>query len=402
MVPTHSLRNSRIISVLFAVTVFWGGFFLAFGISLRHADHHLGSLRINSDIGLIVVGLGIAFLIVSALARRIPAALQLCVATIGICIGTILCFTSPLGTVHVVEVNQEGFEPNQPPVRYYKSTPQPGHTYYSSGYHDDPRGWRLTPGSYALESHLPDYKDAHYQIDLEGWRECPDLRPRVLFLGCSFTFGAGVQDDEFYVGRFAQAISPAFHVVNCAQSGWGTSEANTVLESELENHPHISAVIYGWIADHLARNYTNISWHKNLNSDSKFPYFELVNGKAEFKGFKTHGECVSPDDAETAKKEVELAKALILRLKELCTKKEIPFFVLLLSSRFAQYHADPIPDWLRSSGVDFIDVRAASEDFYPNDSHPTAKWHASVAKELAQSPKLNFLKRSPSTDEPQK
>lgn len=399
MIDAPSPRHSRIVSVLLTILVFLGGFLIAFGISIGNSDHHLGSLRIASGFGTMFVVSGIALLFIAALRRRIPAALQLSAATIGFCLAIILCFTAPLGTTKIIEVNQNGFDPNTPPVRYFSVTIEPDHTYYSSGYHHELFGWHLTPGSHAIESHLPDYKDARYQIDLEGWRECPDHRPRVVFLGCSFTFGAGVQDNEFFAGRFAQAISPAFHVVNCAQSGWGTSEANVVLERELKDHPKTGAVFYGWIVDHLKRNYTNISWHKGLNPDSKFPYFELVDGKVDYKGFKKHGECVSPDDADTARKEAELTKALILRLNDLCSKKGVPFFVLLLSSRSSIYHPDPIPDWLRSSGVDFIDVRSASNDFYPHDSHPTASWHESVAKALAESPKVKFLMPSSSSNE---
>lgn len=200
MVSIQSSSQSSVLQVLSTLLTLFGGFLLGGGISLVQMDHHLGPLQITAGSGILVVGFGIALLLIAALGRRIPTALQLSAATMGFCLATILCFTAPLGTAEVMEANQEGFQPNQPPIRYYKSTIQPGHTYYASGYIDTVRGWRLTPGSYALETHLPDYKDTRYQIDLEGWRECPDLRRRVIFLGCSFTFGAGVQDDEFFVG----------------------------------------------------------------------------------------------------------------------------------------------------------------------------------------------------------
>ena len=132
---------------------------------------------------------------------------------------------------------------------------------------DDERlGWAHVAGSQGRQRVVPDF-DVTYHIDGEGHRQTPGAptgeASAVLFLGGSFTFGHGVEDDQAYAARL-QAALPEVRVLNAAVNAWGTAHALLKLEQELKQREDIQAVVYGFISHHTKRNYRRKVWLENL------------------------------------------------------------------------------------------------------------------------------------------
>jgi hypothetical protein len=92
-----------------------------------------------------------------------------------------------------------------------------------------------------------------------GWRvtpAAPSARRSLLFFGCSYTFGTGLNDEESYPYRVAVQTGGRFAVHNFGQSGWGPNQMLALLEHNLAEEvvrqpPELA--VFLTIPDHLAR-----------------------------------------------------------------------------------------------------------------------------------------------------
>lgn len=282
--------------------------------------------------------------------------------------------------------------PTAPPITYYDSDDQRGHTLRSSMYADAALGNRATPGSVWHEAHQADYR-AVYHIDADGWRRSPDDRPRVIFSGCSMTFGAGVADEETFVANVTRRLGSGYRVVNASQSGWGTAQALLACEGLLEEASPTALVVYCWIADHLSRNYKNIRWHGQIDPRGRFPLFDLVDGKLVLLGLMEHGACREPDNEKTEARAIAITQAMLGRLHQACAAKSARLVVAILPNPFNSPMRDPIADWLPESELEVVDLRDARPDFFTSDAHPTAAGHATIAEALWARAALGDLNR---------
>ncbi len=102
-----------------------------------------------------------------------------------------------------------------------------------------------------------------YRIDAYGHRVTPGApepgAPALIFLGASFTFGHGVEDDETYPALLQQRW-PDLRIVNGATNGWGTTQALLSLDEHFEREPRIAGVVYAFITNHLVRNHRRKQW----------------------------------------------------------------------------------------------------------------------------------------------
>ena len=91
------------------------------------------------------------------------------------------------------------------------------------------------------------------------------VRRDVIFIGCSFTHGFGLNDDETYAWK-VQAARPAWNVHNFGVNGYGTCQAYMLLKRLFERDKwHKPVVIYGFIDDHEDRNVADYKWHYGLS-----------------------------------------------------------------------------------------------------------------------------------------
>jgi hypothetical protein len=106
--------------------------------------------------------------------------------------------------------------------------------------------------------------DATYTIDSSGSRITvgnPD-GPAWVFMGCSFTFGEGVNDDETLPWQVSVGLHDSAHVVNLGFHGYGAHQMLRQLET---NRLHgvtrpVKHVIYQAINEHVRRSAGRAWW----------------------------------------------------------------------------------------------------------------------------------------------
>ena len=83
-----------------------------------------------------------------------------------------------------------------------------------------------------------------------------------LFIGCSFTFGEGVEDHETLPARFSEQLGWEANVVNLAVSGWGAHHMLRMLETGRLGGagPPVKHVIYQAIPNHVVRAAGKARW----------------------------------------------------------------------------------------------------------------------------------------------
>jgi hypothetical protein len=110
--------------------------------------------------------------------------------------------------------------------------------------------------------------DVTYTINVHGWRivpyPSPDSATAVAFLGCSYTFGEGVNDNETLPYRFAEKSGGRFKAFNFGIHGYGPYQMLAIFENELEK-PALGArrpryAIYQALVHHVARCTGHAFW----------------------------------------------------------------------------------------------------------------------------------------------
>lgn len=253
------------------------------------------------------------------------------------------------------------------------------------------------PNSRAYHRHRPDFS-VWYRFDHEGWRSPPaPAQPRgwVLFLGCSFTFGHGVSDDETYVACLARDAWPDYQLRSKAYGGSGTVLAHRILVDELARADRPAAVVYGWIEDHRRRNFRQRpegDWLGRLA-----PRLEHSPEAEELRALKDQWLAQGPQS------EVEIddplsgaiSQALIGDMARRCREAGVTFYWVALPKGPFAPAANELPDLAPPRGVELIDVRGVSQSYFRHDPHPTPAWHAAVARAIADDPRTNWLRKAP-------
>lgn len=272
-------------------------------------------------------------------------------------------------------------------------TPTLGEYWDAPSYVDEKFGLRALPGTVSRHARLPDYS-VSYTFDDRGFRaiDAPtDPLGTVVFLGCSFTFGLGVEDDETYPAILAREW-PRYAVRNLAISGWGTTEALVLLRDAFEQSPAPTLALYGYSSLHLCRNYLRKEWFEGSPAVRRVQYFEIEEGTLVYKGSRPVGELpLVPMSPELSEKETAITVELILAMEQECRRHQVPFFTVLLTSPMPEPEPDPVVEQLRARGISLIDAKGVAETYFDHDPHPTVEWHRAVAKVMAGDPRLAFL-----------
>jgi hypothetical protein len=128
---------------------------------------------------------------------------------------------------------------------------------------DEALGYKLKPGLQVTETQTIENNQIYnvvYTIDDKGRRVTPVSRPEdrthfILFFGGSYTFGAGLNDNETlpaYVGEFA----PDYRSYNYGVPGYGTQQVFVKLQSDdlAAEIPQTEGIaIYTFICAHIKR-----------------------------------------------------------------------------------------------------------------------------------------------------
>jgi hypothetical protein len=137
---------------------------------------------------------------------------------------------------------------------------------------DPALGWRNKPG--VSVSNEPGKASMTFWND--GRRStrrdpAPQPLPQVLFVGCSFTQGYGVLDEETFPYRFAQT-NPNWDVENFGTGGYGAYQSLLRMRDVFSRKVYAPRlVVYGYVDFHSYRDVAGYAWVKALR-----------NGKGEF------------------------------------------------------------------------------------------------------------------------
>ena len=247
-------------------------------------------------------------------------------------------------------------------------------------------GWRLIPNSKGRH-YSPFGFDVTYTVDEQGNRITPGsyALPKVLFLGCSFTMGHGVEDNEPYVWKLAEKWT-RHKFINGAVMAWGTTQASKKLDETLAKFNDVELVIYTAIGHHERRNYPDSAWLDLVAAfGRKPPFVDLENNELVWKGLAGEGNLPSGDAAVLAQKGSQITHLLLRNMRAACEAKGIPFLVIYLPG--GGESNDLRPEILAAIDQDhFLDLRGKADLSGDNvngfDGHPNARGHAAVARLL--------------------
>jgi len=252
--------------------------------------------------------------------------------------------------------------------------------------HDPRYCYRHIPGSSAVHSRSE--FSVRYTIDEDGCRVTPEPagRPRhVTLLGCSFTFGHGVEDSETYAHILGRRHWTRYKVKNRGVMGWGIEHFKLALEDDLAGERLPRAVIYGWIGEHLGRT-GSPQYCRNTHS-----YFMDAP--------------LAGEQAPGLREQLFASASVIHQMNEAARARDIPFFVALLSSPglgpdgAERSRRVAMVALLEKHRVPYINLSEVGVGmFYTVDHHPKKGWHQAVAGALARSPRLARLLGRPVKD----
>jgi lysophospholipase L1-like esterase len=250
---------------------------------------------------------------------------------------------------------------------------------------DERYGWVLKPNS--RDRHRDRDYDVTYTIDADGRRVTPSPphpRARIVFVGDSFTFGHGVEDDETFPARLGAAW-PDVKVVNAGVNGWGLTQAYLAILDLLEGPPPPDAVVLVMIPDDQQRSYLREPIVAGVDRR-----LEFVDGQLTW---IRSSEAVPKLTAELLEKEVRMNRDVTAGMKRACDGRHVPFAVVLLSED-GGYEPDFVYG-LAQSGIPLVDLSRLAYERFPHDPHPTATGQRQIAEAIAASPISRYTGRAP-------
>ena len=293
---------------------------------------------------------------------------------------------------------------------------------FPSAYQNDEiLGWKLTPGEYRFEPVSVDAHETSGRI-LEGGQRTThpkDFIPSspsqstIAFVGDSFTFGDGLNDDETYPWMVQQILKD-YDVRNFAVPGYGTCQIYLQLVRQLDSGSLDGAtMIYGMSQFHETRNlpdkrtawgFSAVSPRKTysapsclLDSEDQIktvharPYYDPVPLLSEHFSVGRRFVHFFYDivDLSTASRRRPLSFALLKGIHELSKHHGQRFVVLL--QRFSPEARTEYMDFLKRSKIEFLDGSHPNESSpemqLVGDTHPNAfmnkYWAELISKSFA-------------------
>lgn len=235
--------------------------------------------------------------------------------------------------------------------------------------------------------------DVTYTIDESHCRVTrtpSSSRGTVLFLGGSFTFGYGVEDDENYPAILASEFWTDHKIRNRSVNAWGTVQAYVALKRELETEKLPIAVCYGWIENHSKRNYLRRSWLEVLGQ-RRNPHFEIERNRLVFKGLAGPEQGVEPSIL-LYEKEEEITQRLVAEMARICRTRGVPFFLLRLPEARVGGGVHLFTCSTDGAPISVLNATQVIGPILDTSGHPTPKLHLELARFIADSEMGKALK----------
>lgn len=217
-----------------------------------------------------------------------------------------------------------------------------------------------------------------------------------IFFGCSFIFGAGVNDNETLPYYFSELYNFDENILNCGVSGKSTNTSLNIIQNDIfkfliNNNSKIEHVFYSLISDHIYRNfrYENLDFlciDGYLYRDKKW-YIPTTIGKMKYIFARSYifRKVFVPviDDYFKQYYEDYMIKSLEEMNKIMVKKYNANLTVIVWADDYSEYFIKK----LKSSNLDLIFLpkkfNLIKEGYkIQNDGHPTAKANKEIAEIL--------------------
>lgn len=239
-------------------------------------------------------------------------------------------------------------------------------------------------------------------------------KPEILFLGCSFTYGYGVNDDASYPALIQSEMTD-WNIRNSAVPGYGTTQHLLQLRERLKSDPP-KAVFLALSSVHFIRTVLSYQYRSNLRigyrrsakevddrmKGAKFPYMKEC-GKVAYQDWESMypelwGRYTTAtanflqmrwDQAkESNADQIEVTACIIKEMKQLCEEKNIPFGVICLDTNHKTARLkNKLPNipW-KNVGFSFSNKKFTN---LPYDIHPNRAGHQKIAQSV-----LPFIRKT--------
>lgn len=240
-------------------------------------------------------------------------------------------------------------------------------------------------------------------------------KPEIWIMGCSFTHGWSLQDQETYPWRL-QARLPDYEVVNYGVEGYGTLHALLQLREALATHPPPHLVIYAYASLHDERNTFIRNRRKYLAPWNRLgplgqPYARLTrDGTLRYgigpvaytpwplmhtSALVHFGEMLYNRLEDGWAHSHEVSKRLLLEMAALAQRTQSQF---LLAAIAEDTHTRDMLTFARSEGLMAVDISVDSRRpeyrNLPYDSHPSPLANASYAERLESVVRSGILQKA--------
>lgn len=271
-------------------------------------------------------------------------------------------------------------------------------------------GIQLNPGQYSIT--LNDSVRFTATHGRGNYRQVPssrnELNPELLMLGCSFTYGYGVNDDENFAA-ILQKQFPDLSIANRGVIGYGTVQSLMQLREAVKGDS-LRVVVLNFSSFHFMRNGLSQTYRSNLKmgyqrssqtveslmQEARFPYVtssDLQIGYQAWESMYTNWygrewsaivnwrQLANDRRKDAAIDELMIAACLIREMAQICEERGIAFAVVCLDTTAEtiqlQQALKELP-WM-DTGFDFTDEALTN---LPYDSHPSAEGHAYLAEKM--------------------
>lgn len=271
-------------------------------------------------------------------------------------------------------------------------------------------GIQPNPGTFQITINKGLTFNAHHLKNRSRFvSECPNAtKTNILFLGCSFTYGFGVNDDQHFTSLL-QKKHPALSFQNAGVIGYGSVQSLLQLKEQVKTQP-LKAVILNFSSLHFMRNTLSQQYRSNLKigygrsshtvdskmSRSRFPYLSSCEAPIQYapweeiyKNWRGREWLASINWIQTsydyAKEDlpaqVEATICIIQEMAAICQENNIPFGVACLDTtpETDLLKAQVSPTQWVDVGFDFSNQRFIN---HPYDSHPNPAGHRQIADKI--------------------
>lgn len=311
---------------------------------------------------------------------------------------TIVCFELALWVL--------GYRPYK--YIHFKVKSEPSHAVTG----DSLLGFRLNPGTYQVT--LQDSLTFSAQHTANGRRFIPGHpepgleKGQIHFLGCSYTYGYGVNDEESFPA-LTQDHFKHLRILNHAVMGYGTSQSLLQIQEAREIRQN-DLVVLCFSAEHFKRNVLSNAYRlhlkigfenteaavKNYMKGARFPYVTAPDSAMRFEPWKeiyahwslreySPGINLIQSQFELFQDrqvdEVAVTAYLMEEIAKEVTARQGRFLVVCLDTNENTkklQNSVNFPYWLN------LNFNFSNQDLtnYPYDSHPNAAGHIDIAEQL--------------------